>query len=167
MALASPVHGGVDQGDGVRTPGSLKSRWQKVHNNAEQTTSTPTTIANLTTASAFWVVVPPGVTRIAAIRQAFQGTLWTGATITVISCDRWDVSAGTPATGAKYRTVLSGLALGTTSDITDGSDIYTSAQTNSGSGWDLLGDAAFIVAVTTAADVSTDDTVTIEAKLVN
>lgn len=166
MALASTLRAAVDLDGNSTTPGSCKSRWEQVHDNAETTTSTPTTIANLTTSATRWVRVGPKVTRIAAIRQKFQGTLGTGATITVIGCDRLG-DDDAPASGAKYRTILSALALGTTTDITDGSNKFTSAQTNSGDGWDLLGDEAFLVAVTTAADVSTGDTVVIEAKLVN
>lgn len=166
MTLASPksvnaLAGGSSQVNAV----SSKSRWETVHNNAETQLATPTTIANLTSSDAFWTVVGQGVTRISAIRQAFTGTLSTGATITIIGCDKWDKSTNAPASDAKYRTILSGLALGNTTDITNGTDLFSTQQTNSGSGWDLLGDEAFLVAPTTAA--SNPTTCTIEAKLTN
>lgn len=165
MALDSPQRVNSLEAAGVNVPSSAKSRWETVHGNAETQLATPTTIANLTTAGAFWTVVGSGIARIAAIRQYFTGTLTTGATITVIGCDRWDRDANAPHASAKYRTILSGLALGNTTDITNGTDLFSTQQDNSGNGWDLLGDEAFLVAPTTVADGSA--VVKIEAKLTN
>lgn len=165
MALADPVRTNTQaEGASLAFLTSNKSQWQTVHNNAETTTTAPTTISNLTTSVAFWTKVGAGITRISALRQEFTGTLATnGATVTVIGVDKWDDGANTPASDAAYRTIASGIALGNTTDITNGTTLNTTPQTNSGAGWDLLGDAAFIVAVTTAA--SNPTTCIIEAKL--
>lgn len=165
MALASAARRGVQlTGLGGMVAGSAKSHWETVNDDAKTTTASPGTIANLTGSTTFWTMAGPGVTRISAIRQRAAGTITGGATITVIGVDRMGED-GSPASGAKYRTILSGVALGTTTDITDGTVIYSTQSTNSDAGWDLLGDAAFLVAVTTGAAGSS--TITIEAKLTN
>lgn len=166
MALATAKRLNTEAGSStVVNSASAKCQWEKVNNDAKTTTSTPTTISNLTTSTAFWTRVGSGVTRISAIRQDAAGTITGGATVTIIGCDKWDISTNAPASDAKYRTVTSALALGTTTDITHSAGINSTAQTNSGNGWDLLGDEAFLVAVTTGATGSS--TITVEAKLTN
>ncbi|MCZ7599880.1 MAG: hypothetical protein M5U09_22095 [Gammaproteobacteria bacterium] len=54
---------------------------------------------------------------------------------------------------------------GATDDVEYGGGVYTTPQSNSGSGWDLLGDAAFLVVVTTAASAS--GSVSIQGKITN
>lgn len=165
MALASAARANTqNEGAGLAFLTSNKSQWQTVNNDAKTTTTTPTTIANLTTSTAFWTRVGAGISRISSLRQEFTGTIATnGATVTVIGCDKWDDAGNAPASDAAYRTIASGIALGNTTDITNGTTLNTTPQTNSGAGWDLLGDAAFLVAVTTAA--ATPTTAIVEAKL--
>ncbi len=166
MALGATIRVGVDSGSGGSPkPSSVMSRWETVHGDATSESATPEDIESLTDDGLRWCRVPGGATRLLELRQRYDGALSSGATVSVIGCDRFDETTDLPHADAHYRTIASGIALGATDDVEYGGWVYTTPQSNSGSGWDLLGDAAFLVVVTTAASAS--GSVSIQGKITN
>lgn len=173
MALNQSTKAGGGSFGRSTAPGSIVGQWQAVQTEAdsETTEAAATTHAQTEDDGHQWTRVSQPATRISALRHAYSGgTLTGGATVSIITADReWEgINAGEPPTAdVRTQTIDAGIALATTTDqVTVDSVTQCVTEDNAGEGWDLLGAAAFLIVVTTAA-AGTATIKLIEAKVLN